>query len=220
MHGAQAPHAGQRGRCDPRGRGATSEGKQQCMFVRRAHLQQGWGCDSPCSLAASGVHRVQVHPYLTALSIAMGMYAFELQGVVLGPLLLCVTLIFIDVTRKLSAMQAASPLLPRLAPQIVACWQDGDEASTPMCGDGATPASSFASARFAPPSARYDDRSVSLCRLTLGAGTRPLHVSSGATTIERGSALSLQSIPLTRRVGLRPSANVSWAAAVPKVQAA
>jgi len=46
-----------------------------------------------------------VHPYLTALSIVMGIYAFELQGLVLGPLLLCVTLICINVSRKLSALQ-------------------------------------------------------------------------------------------------------------------
>ena len=42
----------------------------------------------------------------------MGIYAFGLQGVVLGPLLLCLTLICIEISRKLAdpANEAASPV--------------------------------------------------------------------------------------------------------------
>jgi len=43
---------------------------------------------------------IDVHPYVTGLSIVMGIYAFDVQGIIYGPILMCVTLIVIELVKK------------------------------------------------------------------------------------------------------------------------
>ena len=43
---------------------------------------------------------IDVHPYVTGLSIVMGIYAFDVQGIIYGPILMCVTLIVIELIKK------------------------------------------------------------------------------------------------------------------------
>jgi len=43
---------------------------------------------------------IDVHPYVTGLSIVMGIYAFNVQGIIYGPLLMCIILIVIELIKK------------------------------------------------------------------------------------------------------------------------
>ena len=43
---------------------------------------------------------IDVHPYLTGLSIVMGIYAFDVQGIIYGPLLMCFIMIIIELVKK------------------------------------------------------------------------------------------------------------------------
>lgn len=43
---------------------------------------------------------IDIHPYLTGLSIVMGIYAFDVHGIIYGPLLMCITLIVIELVKK------------------------------------------------------------------------------------------------------------------------
>jgi len=43
---------------------------------------------------------INIHPYLTGLSIVLGIYAFDVQGIIYGPLLMCITLIVIELIKK------------------------------------------------------------------------------------------------------------------------
>ena len=38
-------------------------------------------------------NNIDVHPYITGLSIVMGIYAFNIKGIIYGPLLVCLVLI-------------------------------------------------------------------------------------------------------------------------------
>lgn len=41
-----------------------------------------------------------MHPYVTGLTIVMGIYAFNAQGIIYGPLLMCVMMILIELIKK------------------------------------------------------------------------------------------------------------------------
>jgi len=46
---------------------------------------------------------IDIHPYVTGLSIMMGLYAFNLQGIIYGPLLMCMALIVYRITKRYSS---------------------------------------------------------------------------------------------------------------------
>ena len=39
---------------------------------------------------------IHVHPYVTGLSVLMGVYAFDLKGIIFGPLLVCIMIIMYE----------------------------------------------------------------------------------------------------------------------------
>ncbi len=46
---------------------------------------------------------IDIHPYVTGLSIMMGIYAFNLQGIIYGPLLMCMALIVYRIVKRYSS---------------------------------------------------------------------------------------------------------------------
>ena len=43
---------------------------------------------------------IDVHPYITGLSVFLGIYAFGIKGIIYGPLLVCLVLIIYEITKE------------------------------------------------------------------------------------------------------------------------
>ena len=52
---------------------------------------------------------VDAHPYMTGMSFVLGMYAFNLQGMIYGPLILCFSLLAKEIFKQLVLNNGPSP---------------------------------------------------------------------------------------------------------------
>jgi len=43
---------------------------------------------------------IDVHPYITGLSVFLGIYAFGIKGIIYGPLLVCLVLIIYEIIKE------------------------------------------------------------------------------------------------------------------------